>query len=309
MVFMEELSAGLIIAINMVAGRLVAPVIAGITLMSEKNQILGLISQVGDIWNRDKERLGAGVHTSIRGKYSLANISVNFGGVKALKNISFEIRPKSKIGIIGPSGAGKTTLLNLLAGVYPPTDGKMDIDGLRITQYDLSHYRSQVMLLSKNPVFFKGTIEDNLFRVTPNIVHRELDEIFSLTGFDEHLVKLPDGIHTIIDENATQLAGAGSSLLALTRALLANPKVLLLDEFADPLDIDTRIKLQENFSSIASDRTIFDAQNVISHELDSINNYDIIIVLDEGEIVGQGTHQELMNTCQIYQEMLEKEKN
>jgi len=308
LVFMEELSAGSIIAINMVAGRLVAPVIAGITLMSEKNQILGMIAQVGDIWNKDKERMGAGVHTTIRGKYSMSNISMNFGDVRALKNISFEIQPKSKIGIIGPSGAGKTTLLNLIAGVYPPTDGKMDIDGIRITQFDLSHYRSQVMLLSKNPVFFKGTIEDNLFRVSPNIGHRELDEIFSLTGFDEHLLKLPDGIHTIIDENASQLAGAGSSLLALTRALLANPKVLLLDEFADPLDINIRIKLQENFSSIFSDRTLFDAQNVISHELDSISNYDKIIVLNEGEIVGQGTHEELVSTCQIYQEMLEKEK-
>jgi len=195
LVFMEELSAGSIIAINMVAGRLVAPVIAGITLMSEKNQILGMIAQVGDIWNKDKERMGAGVHTTIRGKYSMSNISMNFGDVRALKNISFEIQPKSKIGIIGPSGAGKTTLLNLIAGVYPPTDGKMDIDGIRITQFDLSHYRSQVMLLSKNPVFFKGTIEDNLFRVSPNIGHRELDEIFSLTGFDDHLLKLPDGIH------------------------------------------------------------------------------------------------------------------
>jgi len=156
LVFMEELSAGSIIAINMVAGRLVAPVIAGITLMSEKNQILGMIAQVGDIWNKDKERMGAGVHTTIRGKYSMSNISMNFGDVRALKNISFEIQPKSKIGIIGPSGAGKTTLLNLIAGVYPPTDGKMDIDGIRITQFDLSHYRSQVMLLSKNPVFFKG---------------------------------------------------------------------------------------------------------------------------------------------------------
>ena len=235
-------------------------------------------------------------------------LSFNYGKVEILKNLDLNIKDGEFMVLLCPSGCGKTTLLNLIAGVYPPTDGKMDIDGIRITQFDLSHYRSQVMLLSKNPVFFKGTIEDNLFRVSPNIGHRELDEIFSLTGFDDHLLKLPDGIHTIIDENASQLAGAGSSLLALTRALLANPKVLLLDEFADPLDINIRIKLQENFSSIFSDRTLFDAQNVISHELDSISNYDKIIVLNEGEIVGQGTHEELVSTCQIYQEMLEKEK-
>ena len=94
----------------------------------------------------------------------------------------------------------------------------------------------------------------------------------------------------------------------LSRALLANPKVLILDEFADSLDIDTRIKLQDNFSTIASDRTLIDAQNVISHELDSIANYDKIIVLEGGNIVGQGRHEELVSNCTVYKEMLEKER-
>ena len=104
------------------------------------------------------------------------------------------------------------------------------------------------------------------------------------------------------------MAGGAASLLALSRALLANPKVLILDEFADSLDIDTRIKLQDNFSTIASDRTLIDAQNVISHELDSISNYDKIIVLEGGNVVGQGSHEELVNSCTVYKEMLEKEK-
>ena len=90
--------------------------------------------------------------------------------------------------------------------------------------------------------------------------------------------------------------------------MLANPKVLLLDEFADSLDIDTRIKLQDNFSTIASERTVIDAQNVISHELDSISSYDQIIVLDRGKVVGQGKHENLINTCETYRLMLEKEK-
>ena len=90
--------------------------------------------------------------------------------------------------------------------------------------------------------------------------------------------------------------------------MLANPKVLLLDEFADSLDIDTRIKLQDNFSSITNDRTVVDAQNVISHELDSISNYDEIIVLNGGKVVGQGKHEQLIINCEIYRQMLEKEK-
>jgi ATP-binding cassette subfamily B protein len=308
LVFSGDLSAGSIIAINMVAGKLTSPIIAAITLFGDRNQLFVLISHIGDIWNKGKEQMGAGVHTAISGKYLFDNISMNFGEVKALNKVSFELAPKSKVGVVGPTGAGKSTLLNMIAGTYRPTEGRMDIDGVGMNQYDLSYYRSQVMLLDKKPIFFKGTIEDNMSRVTHNIGKNELAHIFALTGFDEHLQKLPEGIHTKIDENATQLAGGAASLLALSRALLANPKVLLLDEFADSLDIDTRIKLQDNFSTIASDRTLVDAQNVISHELDSISNYDKIIVLDRGKVVGQGTHEELIINCKVYIQMLEKEK-
>ena len=308
LVFSGDLSAGSIIAINMVAGKLTSPIIAAITLFGDRNQLFVLISHIGDIWNKGKEQMGAGVHSAISGKYLFDNISMNFGEVKALNKVSFELTPKSKVGVIGPTGAGKSTLLNMIAGTYRPTEGRMDIDGVGMNQYDLSYYRSQVMLLDKKPIFFKGTIEDNMSRVTHNIGKNELAHIFALTGFDEHLQKLPEGIHTKIDENATQLAGGAASLLALSRALLANPKVLLLDEFADSLDIDTRIKLQDNFSTIASDRTVVDAQNVISHELDSISSYDQIIVLDRGKVVGQGKHEDLINTCETYRLMLEKEK-
>ena len=308
LVFSGDLSAGSIIAINMVAGKLTSPIIAAITLFGDRNQLFVLISHIGDIWNKGKEQMGAGVHSAISGKYLFDNISMDFGDVKALNKVSFELAPKSKVGVVGPTGAGKSTLLNMIAGTYRPTEGRMDIDGVGINQYDLSYYRSQVMLLDKKPIFFKGTIEDNMSRVTHNIGKNELAHIFALTGFDEHLQKLPEGIHTKIDENATQLAGGAASLLALSRALLANPKVLLLDEFADSLDIDTRIKLQNNFSTIASERTVIDAQNVISHELDSISSYDQIIVLDRGKVVGQGKHEDLINTCETYRLMLEKEK-
>jgi ATP-binding cassette subfamily B protein len=308
LVFSGDLSAGSIIAINMVAGKLTSPIIAAITLFGDRNQLFVLISHIGDIWNKGKEQMGAGVHSAISGKYIFDNISMNFGDVKALNNLSFELTPKSKVGVVGPTGAGKSTLLNMIAGTYRPTEGRMDIDGVGINQYDLSYYRSQVMLLDKKPIFFKGTIEDNMSRVTHNIGKNELAHIFALTGFDEHLQKLPEGIHTTIDETASQLAGGAASLLALSRALLANPKVLLLDEFADSLDIDTRIKLQDNFSTIASDRTVVDAQNVISHELDSISNYDKIIVLDGGKVVGQGKHEQLIINCEVYRQMLEKEK-
>ena len=215
LVFSGDLSAGSIIAINMVAGKLTSPIIAAITLFGDRNQLFVLISHIGDIWNKGKEQMGAGVHSAISGKYLFDNISMDFGDVKALNKVSFELAPKSKVGVVGPTGAGKSTLLNMIAGTYRPTEGRMDIDGVGMNQYDLSYYRSQVMLLDKKPIFFKGTIEDNMSRVTHNIGKNELAHIFALTGFDEHLQKLPEGIHTKIDENATQLAGGAASLLAL----------------------------------------------------------------------------------------------
>ena len=304
LVFLEEMSAGSIIAINMVGGKLVAPVIAFITLISEKNQFLSVVQQVGDIWNADEERKGAGVHNPIKGKFILNSVSMNFGNVKALSNISLEIEPQSRIGIIGPSGAGKTTILNLFAGVFPPSGGSIDVDGIRITQYDLSYYRSKVILLNQTPVFFQGTIEDNLFRVAPNVGHRELEDIFYISGFDEHLNKLPDGIHSRIDENASQLSNAAMNLLALTRALLANPEVLLFDEFTDSLDINTRLKLKKNFNQITEGKTFIN----VCHEINSIFEYDKIFVFEHGEIVGQGSHENLSQNCETYRIMLEKEK-
>ena len=142
--------------------------------------------------NKGKNRFAR--KSSIKGKFILHTTSMNFGNVKALNNISFEIEPQSRIGIIGPSGAGKTTILNLLAGVFPPSGGSVDVDGIRITQYDLSYYRSKVILLNQTPVFFQGTIEDNLFRVAPNVGHRELEDIFYISGFDEHLNKSLESI-------------------------------------------------------------------------------------------------------------------
>ncbi len=155
LVFSGDLSAGSIIAINMVAGKLTSPIIAAITLFGDRNQLFVLISHIGDIWNKGKEQMGAGVHSAISGKYLFDNISMNFGEVKALNKVSFELTPKSKVGVVGPTGAGKSTLLNMIAGTYRPTEGRMDIDGVGMNQYDLSYYRSQVMLLDKNPFFLK----------------------------------------------------------------------------------------------------------------------------------------------------------
>ena len=158
--------------------------------------------------------------------------------------------------------------------------------------------------MNQTPVFFQGTIEDNLFRVAPNVGHRELEDVFYISGFDEHLKKLPDGIHSRIDENASQLSNAAMNLLSLTRALLANPEVLLFDEFTDSLDINTRLKLKNNFNQITQGKTFIN----VCHEINSIFEYDKIIVLEHGEIVGQGSHEHLTENCETYNVMLEKEK-
>jgi len=300
LVFAGQLSAGSLIAVNMVATRMVGPVVNGLSMFAERDQLGSLIGQVGAIWNAEPERYGRGTRTSLIGRYTFKDLGVAFAGtVTALDQLSFEIPARSRVAIVGPSGSGKSTLVNLLDGAFPPTHGALDVDGLRITQLNLLHYRAQVMKTASQPVFFAGSIGENLRRVGSNVGNRERQRVLEITGFAEHLQKLPDGLDTPIDEAATQLPGAQRQKLALARALLADPKVLLLDEAINAYTKSALLDFKDNLDHIAEGRTLV----MVSQELALIADFDIIVVLDEGRIAGIGRHGELLASCPLYAAM------
>jgi energy-coupling factor transporter ATP-binding protein EcfA2 len=183
------------------------------------------------------------------------------------------------------------------------TEGSFEVDGRPITTLDLQNFRRQVALVNVQPTFFDGTVEENLRRAKPNF--GDLEEAIELSGFSTILPNLPEGLATNINHGASSLPTTHRQLLALTRALLADPKVLLLDEIFSNLDKDAQLHLHQNLDNISVGRTLV----MISHDLKFVTGFDLIVVMEGGRIVGQGSHYELLRNCATYERLWSIEQN
>ena len=219
--------------------------------------------------------------------------------------VSLTIPARKKVAIVGPSAAGKTTILKMLQGLIRATEGSFEVDGRPLTTLDLQNFRRQVALVNPQPTFFDGTVEENLRRAKPNVGERDLEEAFELSGFSTILPNLPEGLATNINHDASSLPATHRQLLALTRALLADPKVLLLDEIFSNLDKDAQLHLHHNLDNISEGRTLV----VISHDLKFVTGFDQIVVMEGGRVVGQGSHHQLLTNCPTYQRLWAIEQN
>ena len=300
LVFAGLMSAGALIAVNMIGSRVVRPVVQAISAISELDRVRAAMTQLGRIWNAQPERVGFGVQKTIQGKYDLVNVSVTFGDdVKALDSISLSIPERRKVAIVGPAGSGKSTLLRMLQGLTRPTAGTFEVDGSPFANLDMEDFRKQVALVTSRPSFFTGTIEENLRRVRPNVSERELDEALHLSGLADVLPRIPHGLAAKIDERASTLPNAFRQILAIARALVSDPHVLLLDEVFAVLDKNQQLVLYFNLDQIAKNRSLV----LVSQDIDLIDGFDRIIVLNDGKLAGDGRHEQLLDRCAIYKEM------
>ena len=239
----------------------------------------------------------------IKGEFDFRDVTVRFGDHDALKNVSLNIPARNKIAIVGPSASGKSTLLRVLQGLLKPNEGFIDIDGTNLASLDLNNYRSQVSLVDLYPTFFAGTIEENIKRVRPNISAREMEVILEISGLGNLVKSLQDGLSTEIDQHASQLSQSHKIIVGLARALAADPNLLLLDETFSSLDKLAQVHLKSNMNEIARGRTVI----ATVHDMRLMDNFDWIIVLDQGTVVGQGKHDELETSCSTYAELLRLE--
>ena len=299
LVLNSGLSAGAIISCNMLGGKLVSPFTSFFTFFSDLNNFKSTLDSVGKSWNGPNERVGSGNEVVVKGEIVCKDVIVKFENTNALNGLNLNISAKAKVAVVGPSGSGKTTFLRLCQGFLRPNSGSMEIDGQNIRYLSLDNYRSQNTLIDGKPVFFGATIEENLRKVQPGISEREFQEILEISGLQKVLEQLPEGISTEINQFGMPLSQGDRVTLALARGLMSGPRILLLDEALANLDKSGQISFFENFGKISELKTVIMA----THDLRSTAHFEQIIVLDKGAVVGQGTHDELLKTCPLYQEL------
>ena len=236
----------------------------------------------------------------LRGHVEFRNVSFSYDGSrKVLNNISFDSHPGQSIAIVGPTGAGKTTIVNLLSRFYNIEEGQVLIDGQDIMKVTLHSLRSQLGIMLQDSFLFTGTIADNIRYGKLDATDEEIRAAAQLIGADQFIEKLPQGYDTQVTERGGGISAGERQLLAFTRALISNPRILILDEATSSIDTGTEQLVQEGIRTLMKGRTSF----IIAHRLSTIRNCTCIMFINEGQIVESGTHEQLMAMKGRYYEL------
>ena len=222
---------------------------------------------------------------------------------KALNTISFEAKKGQTIGIIGGTGAGKTTLVNLIPRFYEASQGKVLVQGVDVKAYPLESLRDKIGVVPQKAVLFQGTIAENLRWGNPDATEEELMNALELAQALEIVKEKAEGLSFGVEQGGKNLSGGQRQRLTIARALVKNPDILILDDSASALDFATDAKLRMALSTLAKDKTIF----IVSQRTSSIQHADKILVLEDGEAVGMGSHTELLETCEVYREIYDSQ--
>ena len=211
-------------------------------------------------------------------------------GRLVLEDVSLEIEPGETIALVGPSGSGKTTLCNLIARFYDPIEGTIQLDGTDLREIDPISYRRLLGIVEQDVFMFDGTIGENIAYAKREVTHEQIVAAARVANADEFIIEMPDGYDTLIGERGVRLSGGQKQRLALARAVLADPRILILDEATSNLDAESEQLIQRSLAKLMRGRTSI----VIAHRLSTIRHADRIVVIERGVIREIGTHEELM---------------
>lgn len=239
----------------------------------------------------------------VRGRVALRNVSFAYPGSKdrVLHEIHLDVQPGQMVALVGPSGAGKTTLCNLVARFYDPTAGSIELDGVDLRKIDVDSYRRQLGIVEQDVFLFDGTVAENIGYAARHTTEADVIAAAKAAHAHEFIEELPDGYHTLIGERGVRLSGGQRQRLAIARAVLADPRILILDEATSNLDTESERLIQQSLAGLMRGRTSF----VIAHRLSTITHADRIVVLEAGRIVETGTHTELLSHSGRYRRMVQ----
>jgi ATP-binding cassette subfamily B protein len=297
LVIHNELTIGQLVAFNMLLGNVLSPFKRLSVVWNQFQEIVISVERINDVLEAEPEEdLQNKPRKPLRrlqGRIRFENLTFRYhpeSENNVLENLSFEIQPEQTVAVVGRSGSGKTTLSKLILGLYPPTEGKILIDGHDVTGVSLKSLRQQVGVVDQDTFLFGGTIRENISIAHPEASLEQIIEAARMAGADEFIQQLPMGYETEIGEGGGMLSGGQRQRLAIARALLGNPRFLIFDEATSNLDAESERIIQNNLKTILKGRTSL----IIAHRLSTVRNADLILVLDRGVLIESGTHDELI---------------
>ena len=312
LVLTRELTIGQLIAFNALMGSVLAPLMGLVGLWSLLNDASVAMERLGDVLDlepeqRPEELASRVAIPELQGDIRIEGVFFRYGGNETpyvLENISVDIKPGELVAIVGRSGSGKTTLAKLLVGFYPPTDGRLTVDGYDIGVVDKEYYRAQVGYVMQTNLLFSGTIAENIAGgEEPD--RRRIEEAAKKADAHGFISKMPLGYQQVVGERGMGLSGGQVQRLCIARALYRNPRLLVFDEATSALDAQSESNIIANLNDILKGRTAV----IIAHRLSTIMRADKILVLYEGKIVEQGRHDELLARRGMYYELVQKQLN
>jgi len=293
-VLVGRMTTGALFQFTALLAMLVGPVVQIVSIGSQITEAFAGLERIREIRNELAEDAGDEEHSRlppIEGTVEFRDVVFEYKpGSPVLHGISFVARPGTSTALVGPSGSGKSTLIGLVAAFYRPTSGTILVDGQDLAGVRLSDYRSQLGVVLQDNFLFDGTVLDNIAFARPDATDEEILQAAKISRCDDFVAKLPDGYDTVVGERGVKLSGGERQRVAIARAILADPRILILDEATSSLDSENEAAIQQGLSELMKGRTTF----VIAHRLSTIRRADAILVLEDGRIVERGRHEDLL---------------
>jgi subfamily B ATP-binding cassette protein HlyB/CyaB len=292
-----NLSVGELVAFNMLASHVSAPVLRLAQMWQDFHQARLSVARLGDILNTMPESNfspGRVALPAIDGQITFEHVSFRYrvDGTQVLHDVSFSVSRGQIVGIVGSSGSGKSTLAKLVQRLYVPESGRILVDGADLTMVDLAWLRRQIGVVLQENVLFNCSVSENIALANPAAPADRIIAAAKLAGAHDFILELSEGYDTIIGERGSSLSGGQRQRIAIARALMLNPRILIFDEATSALDYESERAIQQNMKQIASGRTVF----IIAHRLSTVRHADRIITIERGRIVEDGTHDQLIGS-------------